>query len=77
MHLIQRPLELLFGKILGKALASILQYGIWVAMSMVFLQFIGPRLGLKLQLAVIERLGSGQRGIFSIGERLPGRLLIS
>ncbi len=47
-----RPLELLFGKILGKALASMLQYGVWVGMSVLFLQFIAPALGLKLELAI-------------------------
>ena len=47
-----RPLELLFGKILGTALASILQYGIWVATSLAILELVGPRVGLKLQVAV-------------------------
>lgn len=49
-----RPLELLFGKILGKGLASLLQYGIWVAMSVLFLRYAAPLLGLGagLRLAV-------------------------
>jgi ABC-2 type transport system permease protein len=47
-----RPLELLFGKILGKALASILQYGIWVAASLAFMELVGPHLGGGLQIAV-------------------------
>jgi len=37
-----RPMDLLFGKILGKGLASLLQYGIWVAISTVLLKLIGP-----------------------------------
>jgi len=41
-----RPLELLFGKILGKGLASLLQYGVWVAMSVLFLRYAAPPLGL-------------------------------
>jgi ABC-2 type transport system permease protein len=43
-----RPMELLFGKILGKALASLLQYGIWVAVSVAVLKVIGPRIGVSI-----------------------------
>ncbi len=43
-----RPMQLLFGKILGKALASLLQYGIWVGISAVVLKLIGPRLGVSI-----------------------------
>lgn len=43
-----RPMDLLFGKILGKALASLLQYGIWVSISTVVLKLIGPRLGVSI-----------------------------
>jgi ABC-2 type transport system permease protein len=43
-----RPLDLLFGKILGKALASLLQYGVWVAMSAFFLEVVGPLVGLRI-----------------------------
>jgi ABC-2 type transport system permease protein len=43
-----RPMELLFGKILGKALASLLQYGIWLSVTALFLRLLGPRLGLSL-----------------------------
>jgi len=42
------PMQLLFGKILGKALASLLQYGIWVSISAVVLKLIGPRLGVSI-----------------------------
>jgi ABC-2 type transport system permease protein len=43
-----RPMDLLFGKILGKALASLLQYGIWVTVSAAVLKLIGPRFGLSI-----------------------------
>jgi ABC-2 type transport system permease protein len=43
-----RPMDLLFGKILGKALASLLQYGIWVAISTGILKLVGPRLGISI-----------------------------
>lgn len=43
-----RPMDLLFGKILGKALASLLQYGIWVTISAAVLKLIGPRLGISI-----------------------------
>jgi ABC-2 type transport system permease protein len=37
--------ELLFGKILGQAAASLLQYAVWVGMVLVGMELIGPRLG--------------------------------
>jgi ABC-2 type transport system permease protein len=37
--------ELLFGKILGQAAASLLQYAVWVGMVLVGMEIIGPRLG--------------------------------
>jgi len=43
-----RPIDLLFGKILGKAMASLLQYGIWVGIAAVILKFIGPGLGITV-----------------------------
>jgi ABC-2 type transport system permease protein len=43
-----RPIELLFGKILGKAFASLLQYGIWVGISALILRLVGPRLGISI-----------------------------
>lgn len=43
-----RPMDLLFGKILGKALASLLQYGIWVSVSLAMMKLIGPRLGIPV-----------------------------
>ena len=43
-----RPMDLLFGKIFGKALASLLQYGIWVTISAAVLKLIGPRLGISI-----------------------------
>ena len=46
------PMDLLFGKVLGKGLASILQYGIWVSVSLAFMKLVGPRLGVILKLAI-------------------------
>jgi ABC-2 type transport system permease protein len=46
------PMDLLFGKVLGKGLASLVQYGVWVGASLVFIEFAGPRLGVDLQLAI-------------------------
>ena len=43
-----RPIDLLFGKILGKALASLLQYGIWVTISAGVLKLIGPVLDVSV-----------------------------
>jgi ABC-2 type transport system permease protein len=45
-----RPMELLFGKILGKALASLLQYAVWLSVTALFLRLLGPRLGLAISL---------------------------
>ena len=45
-----RPMELLFGKILGKAAASILQYGVWISITALFLAVFGPRLGVSIAL---------------------------
>jgi ABC-2 type transport system permease protein len=46
------PLDLLFGKVLGKAAASLLQYGIWVGLSAAFLLLLGPRLAVDIALGV-------------------------
>ncbi len=40
-----RPLDILFGKILGNAIASLLQYGIWIVSSIALLSVIGPHFG--------------------------------
>ena len=45
-----QAIDLLFGKILGKAAASLLQYGIWVGLSTIFFRLFGPRLGLSITL---------------------------
>ena len=45
-----RPIELLFGKILGNAAASMLQYGVWVSMTSLFIRILGPRLGVSMAL---------------------------
>jgi ABC-2 type transport system permease protein len=46
------PMQLLFGKILGKALASLLQYGVWMVISLAVLKLAGPALGVKLNLGI-------------------------
>lgn len=38
--------DLLFGKILGQAAASLLQYGVWIGMALIGARLIGPALGL-------------------------------
>lgn len=43
-----KPWELMFGKILGLGLAGILQYLFWIALSMILIKGVGPRLGLSL-----------------------------
>jgi ABC-2 type transport system permease protein len=43
-----RPMELLFGKIFGKALASLLQYGIWVSAGLGVVKLAGPHLGVQV-----------------------------
>ncbi len=39
--------DLMFGKILGQAAASLLQYAVWVGMSLVAVHLLGPGLGLS------------------------------
>jgi ABC-2 type transport system permease protein len=39
--------DLLFGKILGQAAASLLQYGVWIGMGMAFLRLLAPVLSLQ------------------------------
>lgn len=51
-----RPIDLLFGKILGKALASLLQYGIWVTASAGVLKLIGPILGVSVGAGLSARI---------------------
>lgn len=43
-----RPMDLLFGKIFGKALASLVQYGIWVSVGLGVVKLAGPRLGVPM-----------------------------
>jgi ABC-2 type transport system permease protein len=45
------PRELLVGKIIGKAAASILQYAVWILMAMVFLNIVGPLVNVEVNLA--------------------------
>jgi ABC-2 type transport system permease protein len=44
------PVELMFGKIFGKAAASILQYGVWVAATSLFVTVLGPRFGVSVSI---------------------------
>jgi ABC-2 type transport system permease protein len=47
-----RPMELLFGKILGKVLASLLQYGVWLGLSAVFIKYVGPLIGVSVSIGL-------------------------
>ncbi len=47
-----RPTDLLFGKVLGKAVAGLLQYAIWIGIAVLFLKLLGPVLGVRLNLGV-------------------------
>jgi ABC-2 type transport system permease protein len=47
-----RPMDLLFGKILGKAVAGLLQYAIWIGIGLLFLKLLGPVVGMKPGLGV-------------------------
>ncbi|MFZ2635731.1 MAG: ABC transporter permease [Rectinemataceae bacterium] len=42
------PRELMYGKILGIGLAGIVQYAIWIGVSLALVKFAGPSLGLSL-----------------------------
>lgn len=39
--------DLLFGKILGQAAASLLQYAVWIGMALLFMRILGPSLNLN------------------------------
>jgi ABC-2 type transport system permease protein len=45
--------DLLFGKILGQAAASLLQYGVWIGMALLFLRLLSP----VLQMQRLPQLG--------------------
>lgn len=42
------PRELLFGKILGKGLAGLLQYAIWIGVALLITQWLAPEVGISL-----------------------------
>ena len=46
-----RPMDLLFGKILGKALASLVQYGFWVIISTLVLRLLKQVFGINVNLS--------------------------
>ncbi len=43
-----RPTELLFGKIIGKGAASLVQYGVWIGIAALIVTVIGPRFDISL-----------------------------
>jgi ABC-2 type transport system permease protein len=45
-------MDLLFGKILGKALASLVQYGVWVVISTIVLRLLRPVFGITVSFAI-------------------------
>lgn len=47
-----RPLDLMYGKIAGKAAASLLQYAVWVVMAAAFLSLFGSKLGVNMNLGI-------------------------
>ncbi len=47
-----RPIEFLYGKILGQAFAALLQYCVWVIMGILFFKYLGPVLKLNILFAV-------------------------
>jgi len=60
------PLELMFGKILGKGLAGLIQYAVWIGLALLVGTIVGPR----LELAVPEALSIGNLAallVFFIG----------
>lgn len=42
------PRELLFGKILGKGLAGLLQYAVWISLALLLTEWLAPEVGLTL-----------------------------
>lgn len=66
------PRELLVGKILGKAAASILQYAIWILMAIAFLNIIGPLVDVQINIA-----GGGSTYLYLVGFFLLAFLLYS
>ncbi|TFH06365.1 MAG: ABC transporter permease [Spirochaetales bacterium] len=66
------PRELLIGKILGKAGASLLQYGIWIGMAALVLKVIGPMVNLQ-----ISAVGGFINYIYLVGFFLLAFLLYS
>jgi ABC-2 type transport system permease protein len=46
------PMDLLFGKILGKGLAALLQYAVWIVMAKLLLSLVGPLFGSGVNLSI-------------------------
>ena len=47
-----RPIEFLYGKILGQAFAALLQYTVWAIMGILFFKYLGPILHLNLPFTI-------------------------
>lgn len=47
-----RPIEFLYGKILGQAFAALLQYTVWAVMGIIFFKYLGPILNLNLPFTI-------------------------
>lgn len=47
-----RPRDLLFGKILGKVLAGVIQYGVYIVVGVIFLAFVAPLFGISVPGAI-------------------------
>ena len=47
-----KPTDLLWGKIIGKVLAAVIQYAVWILMSAAFLYTLGPKLGVSLSIGI-------------------------
>ncbi|TVR65019.1 MAG: ABC transporter permease, partial [Spirochaetaceae bacterium] len=43
-----RPTEMLFGKILGKGFAAMLQYAIWIGVALLIVTIVGPAIGVEV-----------------------------
>jgi len=53
-----RPIDLLFGKLLGQVFAAVVQYGIWVSAGFALISVIGPSFGITIPAALsTETLG--------------------
>ena len=47
-----RPLDLLFGKLLGRGMAGLVQYGIWISVALLLIQVLGPAVNLTTSISL-------------------------